>query len=123
MNFWLSTAGDYCCRLYRFCAADTLEKCPVKVHLQNSAKKENVLNLRPQKRFWVELCMVLGLLGLALLGLRAATLVPSQRMTEALSNDFSSMRALDALQVIARESHPTGTRANVAVRAYLLDAL
>jgi hypothetical protein len=86
-------------------------------------RKENVDNLHPQKRFLVELCLVLGLLGAAFLGLRTATLVPSQRMTEVPPNAFSSARALDSLQVIARESHPLGTRANDAVRAYLLDAL
>lgn len=67
--------------------------------------------------------MLLGLLGSALLGLRSMTLAPSQQVTEVPANEFSSARALDTLQFIARESHPTGTRANDAVRAYLLDAL
>lgn len=91
--------------------------------LGNSVKKEIVLNLPRQKRFWVEFCLVLGLLGSALLGLRGAGFTPSQRAMEVSANDFSSVRALDTLQVIAREIHPTGTRANEAVRTYLLAAL
>ncbi len=51
------------------------------------------------------------------------TLAPSHQVTEVPANEFSSARALDTLQVIAREIHPTGTKANDAVRTYLVDAL
>ncbi|MFS2008235.1 M20/M25/M40 family metallo-hydrolase [Duganella sp. CT11-25] len=66
--------------------------------------------------------MVLGLLGAALLGLRSASVAASQHAEDA-PGAFSAGRALESLRVIARESHPTGTKANADVRAYLLEAL
>jgi hypothetical protein len=81
-----------------------------------------VLNLRYRKRFWLELCMVLGLLATTLLGLSAGS-VDGPSTLELPRETFSSARAVESLRTIARESHPTGTLANAAVRTFLLDAL
>lgn len=85
-------------------------------------EKLALFNLRYQKKIWVELCMVLGLLGAALLGLQAASIDTPQRVDTARGT-FSSTRALANLRVIARDIHPTGTKENADVRAYLVDEL
>ncbi len=51
------------------------------------------------------------------------TLPPSPLPTNAPAIEFSAERAIRHIQVIAKESHPTGSAANAAVREYILAQL
>lgn len=73
-------------------------------------------------RLWAPAVLAVALCGLIALGLRHAQ-VPAPVAADAPATAFSSARALVHLRQIARESHPTGSPANAAVRDYLVTQL
>lgn len=71
---------------------------------------------------WCSLLVLVVLLGLIAIGLGHAS-VPAPVAASAPPTAFSSARAMLQLRQIASTSHPTGSAANAAVRAYLVKEL
>ncbi|MFP5264026.1 MAG: M20/M25/M40 family metallo-hydrolase [Blastocatellia bacterium] len=77
---------------------------------------------RPQKSSLISILLLLFLVAVAAAALYEQT-PPAAVPSSAPPSEFSSMRAMEDLQVIARDSHPIGSPAHADVRGHLVKEL